>query len=167
MGFSWSSCVSQPTLLSICGESGLRDRHVLACDLPLPCSLFIAFAVATDDLMIFSDAGAGVTDRAARAVEVVMLARGIVKNPEKDVDDTLSTMCVGHYLTRDLILLILVSVLGAPWRSTWAMHTGLICSGDCNSASSIISMGFALVRWLETGPCSRFLRRCLVSYCWI
>ena len=61
MGFSWSSCVAQSTLLSICEEAGLRDRHVLACDSPSPGSLDLAFAVATDDLMIFSDAGAGIT----------------------------------------------------------------------------------------------------------
>ena len=95
MGFSWSSCVAQSTLLSICEESGLCDRHVLACDSPLPSSLSLAFAVATDDLMIFSDAGAGITVAAAKGVEEVMLARGIVKNPDKDVDDTLSTTCVG------------------------------------------------------------------------
>ena len=82
-------------MLSICEESRLRDRHVLACDSPLPNSLSLAFVVATDDLMIFSDAGPGITDAAARKVEDVMLARGIIKNPDKDVDDTLSTTCVG------------------------------------------------------------------------
>ena len=95
MGFSWSSCVAQSTLLSICEEAGLRDRQVLACDSPLPGSLDLAFAVATDDLMIFSDAGAGNTVGAAKHVEEVMLARGIAKKPDKDVDDTLSTTCVG------------------------------------------------------------------------
>ena len=95
MGFSWSSCVAQSTLLSICGKAGLFDRHVLACDSPLPRSLSLAFAVATDDLMIFSDAGPGVTDKVARDVEVVMRENGIAKNPDKDVDDTLSTTCVG------------------------------------------------------------------------
>ena len=53
MGFSWSSCVAQSTLLSICSEAGLDDRHVLACDSPLPGSMSLAFAVATDDLMFF------------------------------------------------------------------------------------------------------------------
>ena len=77
------------------GDVGLCDRHVLACDSPLPSSLSLAFAVATDDVNTFSDAGAGVTDGASRGVEVVLLARGIVKNPDKDVDDALSTTCVG------------------------------------------------------------------------
>ena len=95
MGFSWSSCVAQSTLLAICDEAGLRDQHVLACDSPLPTSLSLAFAVAIDDLMIFSDAGSCLTDAAARKVEDVMLARGIVKNPDKDVDDTLSEATFG------------------------------------------------------------------------
>ena len=51
MGFSWSSCVAQSTLLSICEEAGLRDRHVLAGDSPLPSSLGLAFAVATEAFM--------------------------------------------------------------------------------------------------------------------
>ena len=94
MGFSWSSCVAQSTLLSICSEAGLDDRFVLACDSPLPNGMSLAFAVATDDLMIFSDAGIGVTVQKAREVEQIMLKRGIAKNPDKDVDDTLSTTCV-------------------------------------------------------------------------
>ena len=88
MGFPWSSCVAQSTLLSICEGAGLRDQHVLACDSLLPSSLSLAFAVATDDLMVFSGAGEGITVTAARKVEDVMLVQGIVKNPDQDVDDT-------------------------------------------------------------------------------
>ena len=57
MGFSWSSCVAQSTLLSICTLAGLDDCKVLASDAVLPESLDLCLAVATDDLMIFSDAG--------------------------------------------------------------------------------------------------------------
>ena len=78
MGFSWSSCVAQPTLLSICEEAALRDRHALACDSPLPSCLDLAFAVVTDDLMIFSDAGVGITVAVAKGVEEIMIARGKV-----------------------------------------------------------------------------------------
>ena len=81
MGFSGSSCVAQLTLLTICEKSGLRDQHVLACDSLFSTSVSLAFAAATDDLMIFSDTGPCITDAAARKVEDVMLARGIVKNP--------------------------------------------------------------------------------------
>ena len=73
MGFPWSSCVAQATLLSLCARSSLTSDRVLAVDTPLPDSLGIAFAVAKDDLMILSDSGPGVTDRVAREVEAVML----------------------------------------------------------------------------------------------
>jgi hypothetical protein len=95
MGFSWSSCVAQETLLSICSLSGLGTSRVLSVDAPLPDDLSVVFAVATDDLMVFSDAGPGATSRAVSSVEDVMKAHGIVKAPEKDIDDVLSATCVG------------------------------------------------------------------------
>ena len=95
MGFSWSSCVAQETLLSICSRSGLGTSRVLSVDAPLPGDLSVVFAVATDDLMVFSDAGPGATSRAVSSVEDVMKAHGIVKAPEKDIDDVLSATCVG------------------------------------------------------------------------
>ena len=53
MGFSWASCVAQAALLSVCDEANLTEDRVLACDIALPHSMDLAFAVATDDLMIF------------------------------------------------------------------------------------------------------------------
>ena len=95
MGFSWSSCVAQSTLLSICTKAGLVDSMVLAADAVLPQSLDLCFAVATDDLMIFSDAGPGHTSTAALAVEESMMAHGIIKNPDKDINDVLTATCFG------------------------------------------------------------------------
>jgi hypothetical protein len=51
MGFAWSSCIAQDTLLGVCSRAGLDESLVLAADTPLPNSLSVAFAVATDDLM--------------------------------------------------------------------------------------------------------------------
>ena len=95
MGFSWSSCVAQSTLLGVCALAGLASDRILASDLPLPSDLSLAFAVATDDLMIFSVGPATVTVAAAEEVERVMTLNGIIKNPEKDVNGVLSTTCVG------------------------------------------------------------------------
>ena len=81
--------------MAVCAEAGLADSCVLACDAPLPDSMNIAFAVATDDLMVFSDSGPGQTLKAATAVEDVMLKRGILKNPDKDVDDVFDATCIG------------------------------------------------------------------------
>ena len=95
MGFSWSSCVAQETLLSIVEWSGLDSTVVLASDAPLPEDLTVAFAVATDDLMVFSDAGPGGTTQAVCDFEASLSACGALKNAEKDVDDALSATCVG------------------------------------------------------------------------
>ena len=95
MGFSWSSCIAQETLLSLCQKSGLDSSVVLASDTPLPEDLSIAFAVVTDDLMVFSDAGHGGTDTAVRRFEASLASSGAIKNPDKDIDDALSATCVG------------------------------------------------------------------------
>ena len=130
-GFSWSSCVAQATLLSICAEAHLADEQVLACDCPLPDSLDMAFAVATDDLMIFSDRGPGATAAAARAVEQVMLRHNMEKKPDKDVNDALSTTCVGVDLLDGLFW-------SPPGARLWTLLDGLLdlvshgvrCDGD-------------------------------------
>ena len=83
MGFSWSSCVAQSTLMGVCARAGLTQDYVLAADLPLPEDLSLAFAVATDDLMIFSSGPEDVTTRAAEAVERVMAKHGVAKTPDK------------------------------------------------------------------------------------
>ncbi len=61
MGFSWSSFVAQETLLCDAAAAGLTSAHVLAEDVALPAGLGLAFAVATGDAMVFSDAGPGAT----------------------------------------------------------------------------------------------------------
>ena len=95
MGFSWSSCVAQETLLGICGRCGLESSMVLASDTPLPETLSLAFAVATDDLMVFSDSGPGYTTEAIIRFESALSDVNVLKNPSKDIDDTTDTTCVG------------------------------------------------------------------------
>ena len=57
MGFPWTSCVAKASLSSICDCASLTREPVLACDTLLPRALGTAFAVATDDLMIFQTRG--------------------------------------------------------------------------------------------------------------
>ena len=73
----------------------MTEEFVLASDCTLPCGFSLAFAVATDDVMIFSDEPGDVTVTKAKEVEAVMVEHGISKNPDKDVDSALSTTCVG------------------------------------------------------------------------
>ena len=53
------------------------------------------FSLATDDVMIFSDGGPGVTAEAARRLEAALEEHGIIKHADKDVDDVDSAICVG------------------------------------------------------------------------
>jgi len=95
MGFAWSSFVAQETLLAIAGDAGLDDNVVVAPDVPLPDDLDIAFSLATDDLMFFSDGGPGRTTAVVQRFEAALLAHGACKHPGKDVDDETSALCVG------------------------------------------------------------------------
>ena len=89
------SMLDQETLLGICSNCGLDSSKVLASDAPLPEDLSLAFAVATDDLMVFSDREPGTTLEAITRFEAALSDASVLKNPEKDVDDTTATTCVG------------------------------------------------------------------------
>lgn len=54
MGFSWSSFICQSTMLGICEHAGLRSFAVLADDTPAPARMDRTFALATDDVMVFT-----------------------------------------------------------------------------------------------------------------
>ena len=95
MGFCWSSFIAQEQLLAVCKDAGLSTAEVLAGDAPIPASLGLAFAAATDDVMVFSNAGVGITSATASALDAAMDARGIVRNKAKDVDDELCATCQG------------------------------------------------------------------------
>ncbi|CAE7682373.1 UVR8 [Symbiodinium sp. CCMP2592] len=98
MGFSWSSYVAQEVLLDICKSSGLDESQVLSCDTATPLSFEQVFAAATDDLMVFSDAGPGHTLKTVRLVDDEFKRRRALRNTSKDVDDQLSATCVGVQL---------------------------------------------------------------------
>ena len=57
MGFSRSCAVAQETLLGIAATAGLDTSLAWAPDAPLPTSWNFGFALATDDLVLFSDRG--------------------------------------------------------------------------------------------------------------
>ncbi|CAE7235717.1 ML5 [Symbiodinium sp. CCMP2592] len=95
MGFSWSSYFPQKKLLSVCVcvlALAWADC-ILATDLPTPHSM--AFAAAADDVMLFSNAGPGVTAAAAERLDAAMVSHDVLKNSAKDVTDCLNATCVG------------------------------------------------------------------------
>ena len=83
MGFSWSSFVSQTTMLGICSEAGLTEDFILSADRPTPSQTKCVFAVATDDVILMSTAGPGSTVYLAQAVEENMEAGGMKCHTDK------------------------------------------------------------------------------------
>lgn len=94
MGFSWSSAIGQQVLLEVCGDAGLNDSLVLAPDCPVPGNMDLQFAVATDDVMIFSTRK-GATSAAAARLDAALEAAQLVRNASKDVNDECNTTCLG------------------------------------------------------------------------
>jgi len=95
MGFSWSSYVAQETLLGIASDAGLASDHALAPDRDCIPDMASAFALATDDLMLFSDQGPGVTLAMAKRLEDSMARHGAIKHGDKDLDDVVNGVCIG------------------------------------------------------------------------
>jgi hypothetical protein len=94
MGFSWSSAVGQQVLMDVCKDAGLDRPRVLAPDCAVPANLDLQYAVATDDVMIFSNRQ-GVTGAAAARVDDAMAAADLTRNADKDVNDVCDVTCLG------------------------------------------------------------------------
>ena len=94
MGFSWSSAVGQQVLMSLCADAGLGCSLVLSPAAPVPESLHLQFAVATDDVMIFSDVP-GASATAARALDDSLQRGGVERKPQKDINSAHNCRCIG------------------------------------------------------------------------
>ncbi len=64
----------------------------MSCEAPTPLNQDVVFAAATDDVMIFSTAGAGKTSAAAVIFVRALSDAGGLKNPTKDIDDAMDAM---------------------------------------------------------------------------
>ena len=128
MGFSWSSFVAQEELLGICNQAGLSEDCILSCDKITPLSFDVAFAAATDDVMIFSTAGEGRTLTAANDFDIAMASRGAARNTAKDVNDALNATCVGVNLEEGFFL-------GVPPGRCLAMAVGVLQVLCCRNLS--------------------------------
>ena len=151
MGFSWSSCFAQETLLAICNITGLDSQVVLANDAPLPRDLSIAFAVATDDLMVFWDLGPGHTTDAVSRFEQSLRRATVLKNPDKDIDDSLNTTCVGVDL-----------VDGCGWAPPGARSWSLVDAATDRCAKRVASPA-SVAAFLGVAQWFNLLRRLRLS----
>ena len=74
---------------------------VLAETAPLPCSFDTCFALATDDLMLFSVAPPHATDPSLAvrcAFDAVIERHGLIPASEKDVNDAQSASVIGIHV---------------------------------------------------------------------
>ena len=110
--------------------------------------------------MIFSDGGVDSTVSAADAFETSLLAHGAVKNAEKDVNDTLSAVCVGVEL-----------VDGTHWKPPghrlWLLFDAVLdlsatrCASPAATAAYLgVTQWYNLLRRLKLSVFSRVYRFC-------
>lgn len=151
MGFAWSSYIAQEFLLDVCRAADLDESSILSCETATPMSFELAFAAATDDVMIFSDAGEGGTLQAARNLDAEMQKRGIIRNTAKDVNDELVATCVGVALEQG-------THLGVPSARCLAMMVSVVHLLSCAEASpKQVQQQLGVQQWFD------LLRRCKLS----
>ena len=95
MGFSWSSCVAQATMLHICRGAGLRHEGILTDDRPTPSDVSSVHALATDDIMHFTRLGEEHARQVGHKIDVSMAKHGVIKHEAKDVTGELSATVLG------------------------------------------------------------------------
>lgn len=77
MGFSWSSFVAQSKLLKCCRSIGLDDTKTLADDLLVPSCSSVTFALAADDVMLFTIGGDAVARPCFESLDKAIADAGI------------------------------------------------------------------------------------------
>ena len=148
MGFSWSSAVAQGTLLAIAADAGLNEDLVWGPDAPLPRSWELGFALATDDLMIFSDTGPGSTQAATARFEKALCEHGAVKYDAKDVDDALNACCMGIDLVEGLYWMPPAARLWELIDAVCDLSVSRRCSPGATAGYLGVTQWFGLLRRL-------------------
>ena len=95
MGFSWSSFIAQSAMLDVCRCAGLTEDLVLCDTLPAPRSLRQAFALATDDIMVFHRGTLEESRRAMDRVDRAFVSHHVERHPLKDVTGASNATCIG------------------------------------------------------------------------
>jgi len=95
MGFSWSSFIAQSHLLSVCANAGLDRSRVLAADVATPAVSDASFALATDDVMLFTDGSHDHACEWAERLDLALFDGGIRRSMDKDVTAARNGTCVG------------------------------------------------------------------------
>ena len=95
MGFAWSSFIAQSQLLGVCTASGLTTERMLADDLDTPADLSAVFALATDDVMLFTLGKAENAAPWAARLDQEFVAHGVLAHPDKAINAALDETVIG------------------------------------------------------------------------
>jgi len=95
MGFSWSSWVAQSCMLAICHGAGLDISKVLSDSRPPPLRQEVAFAVATDDVMVFTKTTSRRAANIMHNLDKSFTRHDAVRHEAKDVHQSSDCTCIG------------------------------------------------------------------------
>jgi hypothetical protein len=95
MGFAWSSFVAQSVMVGCCQRTGLEPSSFLADESQLPAYMGEVVAVATDDVMHFSNRHPDVGVNWMASLEKVFDAFDVQSNSSKDIVGAKDCTCVG------------------------------------------------------------------------
>ena len=112
MRLSRLSFVAQSTISGIRKYAGLVPSSILSADRDTPDSFETTYAVATDDVMLMSSGGPGVTSTIVGKLDKSMTRVGMVKHTGKDIDDVTDTVCIGLALGNGMEM----ALIGRPRR---------------------------------------------------
>ena len=132
MGFSWSSYVAQSKMIRVCSSAGLRDDTMLSVDLPTPLSTDQTFALATDDVLLFSRTGRGEAEATLRCLDTAFDRCKVLRHAAKDVDYVLNGTAIGvdlhegtalcpHSPKLATLLVALLELLRVRQASPWGL----------------------------------------------
>ena len=85
MGFSWSSAVAQASTVEICKRAGISEECFTCLESPVPFDQGELCGVATDDVILAHSCPKAALRRLS-PLEAAMVAAGVQKNAEKDVN---------------------------------------------------------------------------------
>ena len=95
MGFSWSSYIAQSVMTGCCLKTGLDIQSLLADHTQVPTEMGEVVAVATDDVMHFSNVGPSIGEQWMEHLDTVFESVGVITNASKDISGTKNATCVG------------------------------------------------------------------------
>ena len=102
IGFSWSSYIAQSVMTGCCLKTGLDIHSLLADHTQVPTEMGEVVAVATDDVMHFSNVGPSIGEQWMERLDTVFESVGVITNASKDISGTKNATCVGIDMHADI-----------------------------------------------------------------